>query len=151
MKRILTALAALAFAGVAHADPIPISSNVLVQTTIVDSCRLTTAATLDLGDYDPLVAGDLTGTQQVDVLCTAGTYSVSLSGFSGFLNNAGSQLAYTLEPSVGGGVWPVTINAPSGGDATSNVQSFDLVATVTAGQFQPVGIYQETVTLTLDL
>jgi len=90
---VVALLAAPVFAGTA-------TNNLTVQTTVVANCTVS-AATLNFGNYDPLVthaATDLAASQALTIKCTKGTAATSID-----LNNGGNFSGGTRRMAIGGG------------------------------------------------
>ncbi|MBI3304118.1 MAG: spore coat protein U domain-containing protein [Deltaproteobacteria bacterium] len=161
---VLVALpAAAAFAGSA-------TNNLTVQATVVANCTVS-AATLNLGNYDPLVANaaaDLDASQALSIKCTKGTAATSIdlnngSNFSGGrrmqLGATGNFLNYELYKDSGrtsvwgtGAVKGIVPDASTSKNSDLKVggAALTVFGRVPQNQDVTIGSYADTVTVTIN-
>jgi len=144
-----------------------------VSAKVVTNCTIT-AANMDFGSYDPVVANaaggaNLTATSSIAVVCTKGSAGVSVGLDLGANSNAGSRrlanagefLNYSIADDAGNpwtqtsttvaGVTTVTGGSVSYTNFTNSTTAVAHTATGTlpAGHDASVGTYTDTVTATV--
>ncbi len=164
MKRVLKSLllagAALAVLAIAR----PASAQTLnLQATVIAACRITASPAINFGNYDPVGANNATTGADIDVdgsvdfRCTRGqTAHISMdNGRSGarHLTNATTDfLTYELYQNAGrttvwgsgAGNWLV-----SGPTTSAAAVTVPVYARLFRGQDAAVGVYQDTVNVTV--
>jgi spore coat protein U-like protein len=161
MKTLTKILLAAAVAGAfllapsfAEAQTNPATATMTVQATVVKSCTVTgPASAVNLGNYDPLSATQLSGQGTINVRCVRNTpYTISVSSANGFAmkSAAGDLLPFAIFQPNGTTDWKATaLSVPAG-----NVTSFapiSYIATVkpTVGLDLPAASYTDTVTFSV--
>lgn len=145
-SKLLVALAAMAFAGVAAAETVGVG----VSAKVLGTCKFDTSAVAAFPDLDPMAPAAQTAQGSVTFWCTSGT-SYTLTANNG-ANASGAQkrmkgpgatdfISYTLALASGSGTGsgkstPITVNA-------------DASLAGTAYQDAVAGNYSDTVTVTI--
>ncbi|GGJ53762.1 spore coat protein U domain-containing protein [Deinococcus roseus] len=161
MRKMIALIAALSLStalaaptGVVATDGGTNTSDVVITTTVLNSCILTTE-NIDLSDYTATADGADTPSDSatVTVQCNDGaSYTLSRTGGSSFdLDHdvlPGETLTVSLSDTLPSGTETITDAA----DAPTYTRSYTITADVDAGQFDAAaGDYSGTVTVTIDL
>jgi len=156
-KILLAAAVAGAFffaPAIAEAQVNPATANMTVTATVVKSCTVTgPASAVNLGNYDPLSATQLSGQGTINVRCVRSTpYTISVTSANGFAMKSagGSLLPFTIYQPNGTTDWKATpLSVPAG--SVTSFAAIPYIATVkpAAGVDLPVGAYTDTVTFSV--
>ncbi|PKO83430.1 MAG: spore coat protein [Betaproteobacteria bacterium HGW-Betaproteobacteria-11] len=130
-----------------------------VTATVGSSCSVV-AANLDFGTYDPLALLAATATTTVTVQCTLLTASIGLDAGTGAgatvatrkMTKAADTLAYSLYQDVAHLlVWGNTIGTDTvGGVGTGLAVPHTVYGQIPAGQNVNTGVYNDTITVSVD-
>lgn len=155
-RKIVTALAATAaIFGSVGAQAATATATVQVTATILPSCILSTT-NIDLGTYNASDASAKTGNGTIKVTCSRSLgYDVKLSaGVSGdenarVLKFGENRLNYVLK--YNNSNFNSTNFIQMAGASNTGVEtSYTVTAEVAAGQFVPAGVYEDTLTATVN-
>lgn len=132
-----------------------------VSATVLSTC-LIVALPLAFGNYDPTSSSDLDASTSFTVLCTLGTsYTVGLNQGTASgatvttraMTNGGSTLNYALYQDVGRATnWgnSAGVDTPSASVAGLLPKLFNVYGRVPQGQNASPGLYQDTITITVN-
>jgi len=134
------------------------TANLGVQIEIVGGCVVQNVSDINFGSFPLLnVARDSTGT--FDVMCTSGVpYSISLNGGGGGsigarrMISGGSEIGYQLYSDPGRSVvWGETLSVDRvAGTGNGAAQPHTIYARVPIQTTPPIGIYNDTVMISVD-
>ncbi|MGH7960958.1 MAG: Csu type fimbrial protein [Candidatus Binatia bacterium] len=167
-KKITLAFLALLAVAVAPAFAQSATGSLTVQSSVANNCRIT-AATLNFGAYDPVVAhaaADLDGSQGLTVNCTKGTNPTSLdldlgsfaSGAQRRMASGAERLNYELYRDAGrtlvwgsgaSGVDP-DASASKNTPLVSGAAAIVVYGRIPQNQDVAAGAYSDTVTITVN-
>lgn len=152
------ALAASMAAGSANAATA--TTTFTVNATVLKAC-VVTALPLAFGNYDPTSASPVTGSTTLSVLCTSGTSfrtGLNAGAASGAtvstrsMTSGGNSLDYALYQDSGRttnwGNTPGT-DTPAAVTAGAGPTTQTVYGRIAAGQNVPVGVYTDTITVTV--
>lgn len=137
------------------------TTNFPVTATVLSVCAVS-ALPLAFGNYDPTSTSDLDASTTLSVLCTLGTsFTVGLSAgtasaatvSSRAMTNSGSTLSYALYQNAGRTTnWGNTagVDTPAAVVAGLTPTSLTVYGRVTKNQNVSPGLYQDTITVTVN-
>ena len=153
LTKILSVLSIVGMAVTASpASAAAVTGNFTVSAQVAKVCKVTNPANIDLGAYDPLGTGTITGNTQIQVQCVKGTsYDISLTSANSWKMKGGSGtdlIAYTIKQHDNTTDWTTSALAVSA-VPNSAVKSYQANASAAQGQDVPTGSYTDTVTVTV--
>ena len=155
--RLLSAAIALTFAAsTAPAIAATATGTLVISATVLSVCALT-GGTVPFGNY---TGAQLDQTGSLSVLCTSGVpYTISLDAGTGTgattaarkMTTVGGTLNYALYRETGRSTnWGNVINTDTvAGTGTGLLQTVSVYGRIPGGQTPIVGVYADTVTVTL--
>ncbi len=153
MKRILMFLVAVTVVLTSVNAMAQQDTNAITATaTVVAICNFTSVTNLDFGTYDTTSGtADDDGIGDAKFRCTKGTdYDVYITG-ARTMTDGTDTLNFEIYTDVAGGaVWPNASVGETGTAATNAEITMDVFGRITALQDVQVGVYNGSVTVTVD-
>jgi spore coat protein U-like protein len=153
MKKILMFLVAAAVVLTSVNAMAQQDTNALTATaTVVAICNFTSVTNLDFGTYDTTVAtDDDDGVGDANFRCTKGTaWDVYITGARTMTDGTDTLNFEIYTDAPGGAVWPATSVGETGTTTDNTIQTQNVFGRITALQDVQVGVYNGSVTVTVD-
>ena len=163
MNRVLKSaiILSLAFSGPAMSAPSFSTATIPVSATVVDSCSVSATA-LSFGNYNPLSASAVDTSGTISALCTIGTpFSISLNeGMGPGASVGGRKLSLGDGISIDYAIYSDANRTTIWGDSTNGTsvqtgvgngasQDFSMYGRLPGAQLAAVGVYTDTITVTI--